>query len=200
MISSVDTSALGRQHASPRRPREGEQRHGRTSPLLPPSPGLADVAAQRTALSGVVPPPKHHRWREPTTTSNSRPRRDMAAKTGIAQRCRELRTDLLHRLHEAGGGRRHRRLHHRPISIWLAQLPRSTAALTPHWPDAAGAQTVSASHLPRCRSHHRSGRRPAHDVRTAVGPDCRKLGNRTGGEPVPQLGLVHSASVAQYRH
>lgn len=36
-----------------------------------------------------------------------------------------------------------------------------------------------------------------HDMRAAVGSYCRQPGNRTRGEPAPQLGLVHSVSVAK---
>jgi imidazolonepropionase-like amidohydrolase len=59
---------------------------------------LADIAAQRIAVSGVIPPPPDFDLADAAPAI-----RDMAAKTGIsAQRFRELRADLVRRLHQAG--------------------------------------------------------------------------------------------------
>ena len=59
---------------------------------------LGDIAAQGIAVSGVIPPPPDF-----DLAAASPAIRDMAARTGItSKRFRELRTDLVRRLHEGG--------------------------------------------------------------------------------------------------
>ena len=59
---------------------------------------LGDIAAQGIAVSGVIPPPPDF-----DLAAAAPAIRDMAARTGISsRRFRELRTDLVRRLHEAG--------------------------------------------------------------------------------------------------